>query len=431
MKTISWMRNHMSALVCLSTLFTVSSYAETEVFVETIVELSARDAVTLEDGSLFASNYNNGRVYKVELDGTVTTLIGSNNRGPAGIRFDDDGNMYVAMYNIGSVIKVDTQGVETVFADNINEPIALDWDSSDNLYVSSWNGPTTITRVLPDGTQQQVAKIQQLTNVTSLVLDSADDIYVSSIQTGDIYRVTQSGQVSLFASTSVPGITFLQFDETNDIFYAAGLNNNSLLRIGMDGSSEIFVESPNGGLQDGPLDVALIDSAIGLAVSDDGKQVYFATNTHLRRLTIVDPDVEQVRPYFTSDDSASIDGGSELSHRFVFEDPNSDPLTLSVENLADWMTFDGVDTVTGTASSDSSNSTVSLVATLTDGFDTVQQEFELTITAASTPTPPAPTPAQPVVQPSPSGSSGGTVDGWWLILLASVFVRGVSRYKNG
>jgi sugar lactone lactonase YvrE len=398
-------------IIGLLTMASAASYADTEVYVETIVELSTRDALVVENDTLYASNYNNGRIYKIELDGTVTEVVGGNTRGPAGIRFDDSGNMYVAMYNLNSIVKIDSQGNESTFASGINGPIALDWDSAGDLYVSSFSGSNTVTRIASDGTQSQVAKVQQLAQVSSLCLDSSDDIYVTSYQSGDIYLVSQSGEVTLFAATGQSGLSFLQFDATNNVFYATVTNSGTLLQVNMDGTFEALINTPTGGSVDGPVATAKVDSAIGLAVSDDGKHVYFATDTHVRRLNIADPAVDQVRPYFTSDASAAVDGASSFSHQFMFEDPNNDPLTLTVENMPAWMTFDGVDTLSGTSSSADAAQTLVIDAKLDDGFAAVAQGFSLTINATSAaPTTPTPT-------SSPSGSGGGAVDIWWVMLL--------------
>ena len=91
-------------LVCFL-LSSIMTYADT--FVETIADVSATDAVVVQNNELFASNYNTGQVFRIALDGTFSEVLGTNSRGPAGIRFDSSGNMYIAMYNINSIIKID------------------------------------------------------------------------------------------------------------------------------------------------------------------------------------------------------------------------------------------------------------------------------------------------------------------------------------
>lgn len=398
-----------------------TAYAET--FVETIAQLSARDAVTVHNGALYASNYNTGAVYRIELNGSVSTVLPTSARGPAGIRFDDNGNMYVAMYNIGSVVRVDADGNESSFASAVQEPIALDWDNAGNLYVSHFAGGTTVTSIAPDGTKTALPAVSQLSSISSLCLDDNDDIYISSYSSGDIYKMTPAGDISLFGSSNAAGYGFLQYDSANDVFYATDISSNRLIKFDAAGNSEVIISSPQGGTVDGPLASAAIDSAIGLAVSEDGKHLYFAGNTHIRRLNFADPAADQVRPYFLSEPNATGEGDVDFSHQFQFEDPNGDPLILTIEDIPDWLAFDGVDTLSGVPASSEMAQNFQMVAALTDGFDTVSQAFTVTI-SASTAVPVTPAPA-PTPEPTPvsDSSGGGSLGFTGLILVALMLLR--------
>ncbi len=384
-------------------------------FVETITELSARDALTIVDQTIYASNYNNGIVYKIEQDGTSSTVIEASQRGSAGIRFDDDGNMYVAMYNINSIIKLDSQGNESTFASGVSTPIALDWDNNQNLYVSSFSGANTVTRIDQDGVQTQLGGVSQLDNISSLCLDASGDIYVTSYNSGDIYRMTPSGEVSLFTSTNTIGLTFLQYDANENVFFAA-VANDSLLRISANGSVETLISSSEPGVIDGPIETASIARSIGLAISADGKQVYFATDSHIRRIIFADPAVDQVRPYFTSDSSVTIEEDSELSFQFTFVDPNDDPLSLTLENLPEWLTFDSVDTITGTPGSNEAGQTYTVTAKLDDQIAVVSNQLNISVTQSTAP-PPAPPAPQPTPTQPTGSSSGGSISSISILLL--------------
>lgn len=54
-------------------------------FVETIVDLSARDALVLYNEQIFASNYITGEVYSIDLNGTSSAIFSAGQNGPAGI----------------------------------------------------------------------------------------------------------------------------------------------------------------------------------------------------------------------------------------------------------------------------------------------------------------------------------------------------------
>ena len=412
----------MKNYIYLCLLF-ATPLALADTFVETIAQLSARDAVVVNDDGIFASNYNTGVIYKLSETGQVETVLSSNARGPAGIRFDDQNNMYVAMYNTNSVIKFDPDGNEEAFA-QIREPIALDWDTQGNLYVSSFAGATTVSKITPDGNVTEFASIPELTFVSSLCLDSEDNVYVTSYQSADIYRVTPDGIITLFATSDVTGYGFLQFDEANQTFYGTAVGSNALLSFDLNGNGQILIDSTPGGVDDGPIEQASIFSAIGLAVTDDGKHVYFATDNHIRRLNIADPLTDQVRPYFTSEEDVSADVDSEFNHTFSVEDPNADTITLTVEGLPGWLTFDSVDTLNGTPANADADSTATITATANDGTASVTQTLAVSVGAASTPDPaPAPTPAPSPATPSTGDSGGGALNLFALLAIVWVCVK--------
>jgi hypothetical protein len=400
-------------------LTTISSTTLAQIFVETIANVSARDAVTIEGDQLYASNFDTGEVFLVELDGTFSNIMQTSNRGPAGIRIGDNGDIFIALFNENSIIRIDAQGNETLFASNIREPIALDFDSDSNLYVNHFNGGTTVTRISLDGTQTPLPSVTALNSISSVALDDNNDVYVTSYFSGDIYRITPSGDISLFATSDASGYSFLQFDSTNNVFYAAIFNTNTLMRFDALGNPEVIINSPQGGDRDGPLDIASINSAIGLAISDNGNQVYFATNTQIRRLNIADPNVDQVRPFFTSDEAADAEENSDFMHFFEFEDPNGEPLTLMLGDLPDFLVFDGVSELSGTPTANDAGQVFNINASLTDGIDTVSQTLSITVAAAAAPTPP------PAPTPAPSSSSGGGS----LSYLAYVFLLIISIRK--
>jgi hypothetical protein len=55
---------------------------------------------------------------------------------------------------------------------------------------------------------------------------------------------------------------------------------------------------------------------------------------------------------------------------FEFADPNNDPLTLTLSGLPSWASFDGVDTLTGSPSSNDAGMTFNIAATATAASNT-------------------------------------------------------------
>lgn len=408
------------SLILLINTISFTSRADTEIFVQTISNTSAKDAITIgPDENLYSSNYNTGIIYRVTPEGEVSIVLEANNGGPAGIRFDQNGEMLVAMYNIGEVVKV-TDGVTETFSSNVREPIALDWDSAGNLYVSNFGGSTTVTKISPDGTPENFASISQMSRVSSLCLDDQDNIFVTSANNGDVYKITPSGDISLFASTGTGGIGFIQYDRTNNKFYATILQANKIMEIDANGNHQLLIDSSNSGVQDGPLDIATIEPPLGLAVSRDGNSIYFATQNHIRRAVFADPGLDQIAPYFTSTPITGATQDSEYKYELAYDDPNGDTLDLTFFSLPSWLSFDGVSTISGTPSANDTGASYEVVASLTDGTSTVTQSFKISVTNVSSPAP------QPSTNPSGSGGGGG-IKILLLLLVTIVFMKKILK----
>ena len=391
--------------------------ADDEIFIETLSTISSRDAVDVgPNGNVFSSNYNTGVVYRTSPTGESTEIVAASTDGPAGIEFDANGNMYVAMYNLGSILRYLPDGTSEVFAANVREPIGLDWDSNGNLYVSNFAGPTTVTRIDSDGNVENWAAISSLAAVSSLTVDNADNVYVTGYQDGDVYQVSQSGNVTVFSETGLPGLNFIRYDDVNDKFYATVSQLNQLIEIDNQGNHTVIVDSPTAGAQDGPLDIATIQSSIGLAITDDSRTIYFAAAASIRKYIIADPLVDQLAPYFTGTPLTTATEGTSYTYTFVFSDPNPDALSLELSTIPSWLQFDGTDTISGTPGSSEGGNSYPVTAEVTDGTSTKSQSYSIAVTAVAPPAPP-PTPA-----PAPTPSSGGGSVELFLLLIALMYL---------
>lgn len=385
---------------------------QAEAYIETLAEVAGWDGLSLDNnGNLYSASYLQGTIHKIDANKQVTVYLPSNSGGSAGMRFDDDGVMYAAMFNDNLILKVHPDGSTENFVTQVREPIGLDWDSLGNLYVSSFNGNPTVTKILPGGTKIPLVHIPELKNVSSVSLDSEDNVYVASYNTGDIYKVTQDGNYSLFAPTSAPGFGFVQYDDANNKFYGSGVQSNQILEIDIFGNDQVIIQTLSGGVQDGPVDIATMDEANGIAISEDGKNVFFATRTHVRRLFFADPTVDPIPPYFTSKPSESVEEGDSYSYTFVARDPNDDALTYSVEGLPGWLTFDEIDTLSGTPTSSDSNRLYKLTVIASDGTNETTQNFEIFVLAKD-------------IKPRSGGGSNSPVI--FLIALTGLLLRKLS-----
>ena len=105
--------------------------------------VNAKDALIFdESGNLYASNYFQNYVRKIDTNQSVSTFL-SNQNGPAGMVFDSSGAMFLARYNSSDILKISSNGSSSeVFTSGIIGPIALDFDSSGNLYTNNNTRPS-------------------------------------------------------------------------------------------------------------------------------------------------------------------------------------------------------------------------------------------------------------------------------------------------
>ena len=173
-------------------------------------------------------DYSNG-VRKVSAAGIITTIAGngtagySGDGGPAtgaqlngveGVEVDNAGNLYIADAANYRICKVSPQGIITTFAENgtagytgdggpaangeIDEPDAIAFDSSGNLYIAaSYN--FRIRKVSPAGvisTFYPTAPVPETGGgPIGLGVDSAGNVYLSDHAKYRVLRISPNGSV--------------------------------------------------------------------------------------------------------------------------------------------------------------------------------------------------------------------------------------------
>lgn len=246
--------------------------------VTTLAILKAADALALDSqGLLYAANYGQSKVYTIESDGSFSTFL-SNQPGAAGITFDSVGNFYLARYESADIIKRDANtGSIEVFASSVAAPIALDFDSRQNLYTNN-NVNNFITRISPEG-NKEIIDVAVFNN-SSLAIDEEDNIYVSDYASGVITKIDAATNAqSVFVNIPVVsgGIAFIIYSKA--YFYATALADGTIYQIDKDGNVKLIAGiSSVTGTTDGNGNTATFDQPIGIIASEDGNTLYVAQN---------------------------------------------------------------------------------------------------------------------------------------------------------
>ena len=243
-------------------------------------------------GALYLSDASAGRVYRVGLDGLVTTFAGggvnppgpqSDGRpateagmgSPRGLVFDSRGNLDIAEVYCHCIRRVDTAGIiSTVFTLPVEargfpyfEGLAI--DSQDNIYAAEYSG-SAIWKIAPDGSgniyiadtlNNRVRRIDpdgvittfagngtagfsgdsgpaikaQLSGPAQILIDSAGDVLIADFFNQRIRVVTPDGTISTLAGNGLR--------DSGLVFPAIGDNGPALQAVFNDANSAAFAPS--------------------------------------------------------------------------------------------------------------------------------------------------------------------------------------------
>src|SRR5262249_32959449 len=130
-----------------------------------------------QDGTLYVSNLNAGRIEAVPPAGGSFTTFASGLSGPAQMAFEADGSILVNEFFAGRLSRVDRDGQVTVVAAGLASPFGL-------------------------------------------AVQSGGDIYVSEVLSGRTLRIDAGGNVAPFLGLGAAGPTGLDFDQHGRLFIA-------------------------------------------------------------------------------------------------------------------------------------------------------------------------------------------------------------------
>lgn len=250
-------------------------------------------------GALYVSDIFAGHVYRIGLDGTVTTFAGggtlpagfASDGGPAtsaqlqsprGLVFDSQGNLDIAEVFCGCIRRVSPTGtISTVYSfplftapDTFTEIEGLSIDAQDNLYFTEWMG-AVVVQLSPNGTATTIAgtgvagfsgdggpaTAAQLNGPSSVALAADGSIYIADSGNNRVRRVALDGTISTVAGTGstisnlnnpAPACSFsgdggpavnaqlcepaqVLFDSTGNL-YVSDYGNRRVRRIAPDGT---------------------------------------------------------------------------------------------------------------------------------------------------------------------------------------------------
>ncbi len=234
-------------------------------------------------GNLYFGDYDNCRIRKVDLNGTITTIAGN-----------------------GTCTSTGDGGLATNAT--ILWPLALTVDSSGNVYFGE-DGSPRVRRVTPAGTITTVAGTGisgflgdggLATNArfgfpTGLAVDASGNLYIADLNNNRIRKVDTSGTISTFAGggaslgdggTAILGTLSgpwgLSLDSAGSL-YIADRGNSRIRKVDTSGIITTVAGTGISGItgEDGPATSARIASPWGVSVDSSGN-IYMAEGSGFR-----------------------------------------------------------------------------------------------------------------------------------------------------
>lgn len=288
------------------------------------------------DWAVYATDYANQLIRKINPDGLVTTLAGDGEpgwldgpgstarfNGPDGIALAPSGDLFVADADNHRIRKVAPDGtVSTVAGDGrpgardgpaptaqFLYPTGVAVDRAGTLYVAD-RGGHTIRKITPQGVVSTLAgngqpgytdgmgTTAQFHDPMSVAVDRSGRLFVTDSGSHTIRIITPEGRVSTLAGSPQAGAvdgtgrdarfnwpTGLAIDETGHL-YVADSNNAVIREVSPDGAVITLAGIGQPGSDDGPGETAGFHFPTGVAVDREG-DVYVAdsANNMIRRIS--------------------------------------------------------------------------------------------------------------------------------------------------
>lgn len=211
-------------------------------------------------GNLFFVDYqildNAGvaAIYKITSNGTLT-IFASRVSYPSYLAVDRAGNVFAADNNAGIIYKYKPNGSRATFASGLNHPVGMAFDGLGNLVVADNNAGNVyqghIYQYKPDGSRAIVAALEAADRPADLAFDSMGNLFMADLG-GKIYKYSLNGVLRRYARTTFGSVLnsaqSLAWDNAGNLFVvdAGGVSNtgpflpNAIYKFTQQGVRSIF-----------------------------------------------------------------------------------------------------------------------------------------------------------------------------------------------
>ena len=155
---------------------------------------------------------------------------------------DSQGNVYAGTGNEGRIFKIAPDGTLSLFFDSPEVNIySLAVDSSDNVYAGT-SPDGLVYKISPDGTVSTLLNAKEK-YVWNLVFDNAGNLYAGTGINGKVYKITPDGQNSVLYDSEATHIMSLYYNSNQNILYAGSEGDGIIYKITLDGHASVVYDT--------------------------------------------------------------------------------------------------------------------------------------------------------------------------------------------
>ena len=213
----------------------------TELFAETTAPFLWSMAAA-PDGSLYVGSGNEGKVFKVDAAGKLTTFFDTTELEVHAVALAPDGALFVATSPNGRIYKVDRTGKGTAFFDPDDKYIwSLALDSAGNLYAGTGE-KGVIYKITPDGKGTPFYQTKA-THVITLQFQPDGQLLAGTESPGRLFRIDRTGKAFLLLDSTFQEIHAIRIDPQGNT-YVAALSGRPSTGSGSGSSTASSSETP-------------------------------------------------------------------------------------------------------------------------------------------------------------------------------------------
>lgn len=230
-------------------------------------------------------------MFRFDNDGSVDIL-----RGPyqllGGNHGDSEGNVYQSILNQARVLKIGPNAEQLTIV--LNNPRVTGNDGvyvndEQEMFVVNPGSATVLKWNLETGENDTFARLAE--SPRGITADEAGNLYIShNLESGLISKITPEGEVSEFAQipTFRPEFYTVEYlmwvgylTYYDNALYVAGMSTDRVYKVSMTGEVSVFVGSGTRGIPRGGALTANLNRPKGVVFNEDGTTLYISGSTDI------------------------------------------------------------------------------------------------------------------------------------------------------